>query len=82
MFLKTNVHVHIATPTEVLWSGEAVSVTAPASEGEVTILPHHEAFASALGKGRLTVRTKERSETFDVKGGVLEVSANSVTVLL
>lgn len=75
-------HVHIAKPTEVLWSSEAVSLTAPAVEGEVTILPKHEAFVSALKKGRVTVRTKEESKEFLVDGGILEVTAHSATVLL
>lgn len=75
-------HVHIAKPNEVLWSGEAASLTAPAIEGEVTILPKHSAFVSALKKGRLTVRTKDEKKEFQIENGVLEVSQNGATVLL
>lgn len=75
-------YVHIAKPTEVLWSGEAVSLTAPAVEGEVTILPKHEAYVSALKKGRVTVRTKEESKEFDIQEGILEVSSRGATILV
>ena len=75
--------VHIAKTNGVLYSEEADSLTAPAIEGQVTILPHHAALATILVKGRLIVK-KEGKEVFehDVEKGILEVTPESATVLL
>jgi F0F1-type ATP synthase epsilon subunit len=75
--------VHIAKVNGVLFSAEADSLTAPASEGEVTILSHHTQFASVLRPGKLTVK-KGGVVVFehDVERGVLEVTPESATVLL
>lgn len=75
--------VHIAKTNGVLFSGEADSLTAPASEGEVTILPHHTPLASILREGTLTVK-KGGAVLFehDIEHGILEVTPESATVLL
>ena len=75
--------VHIAKTNGVLFSGEADSLTAPASEGEVTILPHHTPIASILRPGHLTVK-KGGVVVFehDIENGILEVTPESATVLL
>ncbi len=76
-------YIHIAKTNGVLWGGEADSLTAPAREGEVTILAHHVPLATALKAGRLVVK-KAGAEVFthDIDRGVLEVTAESATVLL
>lgn len=75
--------VHIAKTNGVLFSGEADSLTAPGSEGEMTILPHHTQLASILRPGHLTVK-KGGTVIFehDIERGVLEVTRESATVLL
>jgi len=75
--------VYIVKVHGILWSGEADSVTAPAVEGELTILPHHVPLVTALNHGRLVVK-QEGKEVFThaVDGGVLEVTPQSVTMLL
>ncbi|MBI3573648.1 F0F1 ATP synthase subunit epsilon [Candidatus Kaiserbacteria bacterium] len=74
--------VTIAKVHENLFSGEALSLSAKTTEGEVTILPKHEPFVANLGAGIVSVRTAEGEQKFDILGGVLEVSANQATVLL
>lgn len=75
--------VHIAKTNGVLYSGEADSLTAPANEGEVTILSHHAQLATVLRPGKLTVK-KSGVVVFEheVTRGVLEVTPESATVLL
>lgn len=75
--------VHIAKINGVLFSSEADSLTAPVSEGEVTILPHHTPLAGILRPGTLVVK-KAGEVVFkhDVERGVLEVTPESATVLL
>jgi F-type H+-transporting ATPase subunit epsilon len=75
-------HAHIAKVNQVLWSGEAKSVTLPGSEGELTILPNHSPLATSLKEGRITVRNLDSEHIFDIESGVLEVDKEGVTVLL
>ena len=71
---------------KALFDAEAASVTVPGVEGEMTILPHHEAFISPLGKGIVTARIEEQGETkeeqFEIEKGLLEVSNNQTTILI
>jgi F-type H+-transporting ATPase subunit epsilon len=75
-------HVTIARVHENLFAGEALSLTAPTTEGEVTILPHHEPLVANLKPGSVIVRTEAEEKRFEVTDGVLEVSGNQATVLL
>ncbi len=72
----------IASIDHVLYHGSVVSITAPAEEGEVTILPNHAPFVSKIKTGEIIVRTKDSEERFPVTHGVLEVSVGGVTVLV
>ncbi|MEK7531014.1 MAG: F0F1 ATP synthase subunit epsilon [Patescibacteria group bacterium] len=72
----------VARVHENLFQGEVVSVTAPTTAGQITVLSNHEPFVATLRPGILTLTTKEGEQKFDVMGGVLETSHNQVTVLL
>ena len=74
--------VTIAKVHENLFSGEALSLHATTTEGEVAILPKHEPFVANLGKGKVVVKTVSEEKTFEILDGVLEVSNDQVTVLL
>lgn len=73
---------------EALFDRDAISVTVPGIEGDMTILPHHEAFISPLKAGTITARSiKEEGgeatqEQFSIEKGLLEVSNNQVTILI
>jgi len=75
--------VYIARTNGILFSGEADSLTAPGSEGELTVLEHHVPLVTNLKPGRLVVkRGGEEVFVHDVARGVLEVTPESATVLL
>ncbi len=77
--------VVIAKVDEVYFDGEAVSLTAPGSEGQLTVMGHHMPFITTLKPGIITVRGENipgGAETFGISGGVLEVSQDGVTVIL
>lgn len=74
--------VTIAKVHENLFQGEAKSVTIPTTEGELTIMPKHEALVATLRQGTITVRVGDEHKTFFVESGVLEISNDQVTVLL
>lgn len=67
---------------ENLFAGEAVSLTVPTTEGELTVLPKHEPLVATLKEGTITVRTTAGEQTFFVTSGVLEISNDQVTILL
>jgi F-type H+-transporting ATPase subunit epsilon len=77
-------HVVIAKVDEVLFEGEAHNMTVPGTEGEMTLLGHHEPLISTLKPGTITVRLDDNSvpREFKIDGGVLEVRSDGATVIL
>jgi F-type H+-transporting ATPase subunit epsilon len=66
-----------------VFTGLITSVTVPGSEGEMTLLADHTPLMSALRAGNIIVRKEGgETETFPVTSGTLEVSHNTVTILL
>lgn len=76
--------VTIARVAEIVYEGDAYSLTVPGAAGEMTILAHHMPLVSTLKKGTVTVRVTKDAEPqeFEIEAGVLEVSDNTATVLL
>lgn len=74
--------VVVAKVHENIFDGEAESLTAPTSAGEVTILSKHEPLVATLKKGTLRIKTQNGEREFAVEDGVLEVSSNQATVIL
>jgi len=74
--------VRLVSPEEELFSGPAVSVVAPAWDGEVGILPGHAPMITLLGHGELAVDLPGGgSERWHVAGGVLRVEGGELTIL-
>jgi len=74
-------HIEVVTAERELYNGEADSLIAPGSEGELGILPRHAALLTTLKAGALLIDLGGAEEPFFVSGGFLEVSDNKVTVL-
>jgi F-type H+-transporting ATPase subunit epsilon len=74
-------NVEIITPDENLFKGDADSIVVPGATGLIGILNDHAPFITTLQKGSVVVTTSKGEETFDVKGGVIEVLNNKVIVL-
>ena len=77
-------HVVIAKVDEVLFEGEAYSLTVPAAEGEMTVLGEHMPLITTLkaGEVRVQVQADGEPERFAIEGGVLEVRRDGATVIL
>ncbi len=73
--------LRIAGVDEALFDGAAVSVTVPSTEGQMTILAHHEPYITTLKAGIVTVRTHEDTREISILRGLLEISNGNVTVL-
>lgn len=77
-------NVVIAKVDEVLYRGEAYSLTVPAVAGEMTVLSHHEPIITTLraGDARVKATATADPQIIPIKGGVLEVNSSGATVIL
>jgi F-type H+-transporting ATPase subunit epsilon len=79
---RSTIHVDIVSPEGELFSGEATEVFAPASQGDLGIMPRHAPLLTLLKPGEVRVRTPDGAEQhYFVGGGALEVQPTRVTVL-
>jgi len=80
--VASSIHVDIVSAEGEIFSGPVKAVFAPASQGEIGILPRHAPLLSLLKAGEVRVQPLEGEEqSFYVGGGVLEVLPNRVSVL-
>lgn len=75
--------LEIISQETVLYQNTAESVTANASEGEVTILSHHTPFFSKLNTGKITIRKGDKEIELVTGTGFIDVAPeNKVTILV
>ena len=75
-------HVTIAKVDAPVFDGEAVSVTLPGKEGDMTVLAKHTAIISPLRKGTVVVRSEGGEASFETEGGTMEMSGDELTILI
>ncbi len=77
-------HIVIAKVDEVLFEGDAYSLTVPGADGEMTVLGHHMPLITTLKQGVASVRTAPNAEpqVFQIQKGILEVRSDGATVIL
>ena len=73
--------LEIITPDKTVFSGQVTAVQFPGSEGSFGVLKNHSPLISTLKKGKIKVTTGTTNTEFEVKGGVVEVLNNKITVL-
>ena len=78
---SSRLEVHVVTPEQEVWTGEADMLIATAIDGEIGILPGHAPLLAALDVGRLSIDTGGGREEAAVDGGFLHVKDNRVDVL-
>jgi F-type H+-transporting ATPase subunit epsilon len=72
----------LITPERMLLSEDAAQVLVPGTEGEFTVLPGHAPVISALRPGVVDAALADaRKVRVFVKGGLVEVGADRLTVL-
>jgi len=76
-------HVEVVSPEKILWTGEAVMVSARTlGGGDIAFLTGHAPFVGALDTGKVTIRPEEGNDLLAaVHGGFIEVSNDRVTLL-
>ncbi|MBS0580297.1 MAG: F0F1 ATP synthase subunit epsilon [Proteobacteria bacterium] len=76
------IQVDIVSAEGEIYSGPALEVIAPASQGELGIHPRHAPLLTLLKAGEVRVKSPDGEEHFFfVGGGALEVQPRKITVL-
>jgi len=74
--------VALVVPDRELWSGEARTVIAKTTEGDIGVLTGHSPVFGVLAEGSLVeILTEDSSVTAAVSGGFLSVANDRVSVL-
>jgi F-type H+-transporting ATPase subunit epsilon len=75
-------HVALVIPDRELWSGEARTVIAKTTEGDIGVLTGHSPVFGVLAEGSLVeILTEDFSVKAAVSGGFLSVADDRVSVL-
>ena len=75
-------HVALVIPDRELWSGEARTVIAKTTEGDIGVLTGHSPVFGVLAEGSLVeILTEDSSVKAAVSGGFLSVADDRVSVL-
>lgn len=74
----------ILSPEQELFSGEVDSVSLPGVSGRFQLLNNHAPIISALGKGTVFYSSSDGKtvDSYEIKGGVVEMLDNSVVILV
>lgn len=80
--MAASIRVEVVSAEGVAWEGEALSVVARTTEGDIGILPNHEPFLAALVPCAAEVLTADGlREVLAVDDGFISVSDNRVSLL-
>ncbi len=74
--------LQIITPKKVILEQDIDSLTAPAKDGEITVLPQHVPLFTLLKEGIITVRHDKDESFFSIGGGYLETDGKKVHLLV
>jgi F-type H+-transporting ATPase subunit epsilon len=79
----SKMRVEVVSTEEVIFSGEAEFVVAPATEGEIGVYPQHVPLLTCIKPGviRLKVPGSAEEVLVVVSGGIMEVQPTLITVL-
>ena len=75
------IHVDIVSAEGEIFSGEAMMLFVPGSQGELGIYPRHAPLLTTLKPGEVRVQSEGQEQVFYVGGGSLEIQPHLVTVL-
>jgi len=74
--------LEIVTPLGKIYEGEAKQITFPGSEGEFGVLDGHSPLVTTLKPGVISIQKDSAEEVIAINWGFVEVSPNSVSVLV
>ncbi|MEM9782275.1 MAG: ATP synthase F1 subunit epsilon [Pseudomonadota bacterium] len=79
--MAETIHFELVSPSARLAALDAEAVTVPAAEGDLTAMPSHAPFLSALRPGVVTVNASGGETRYVVTGGFVEITGSEVGVI-
>jgi len=79
---KATLAVRVIAPTNKLYDGPAISITASNKVGQFDILYGHANFFSLLTAANVTINTGSQAMSFPISEGLLKVKNNTVTLFV
>jgi F-type H+-transporting ATPase subunit epsilon len=74
--------IDVVTTDKVVYSGDVDIVIAPATDGQLGILPRHASLLTSIKSGVILVRNSSGEKEIPVGDGFMEVNDDQVTVLV
>lgn len=74
-------NVQVVSPEKIIFDSDATMVVCRIAEGEAAFLPGHEPLMSLLQPGKVRVLHEDGEEEFEVEGGFIQVTGNSVKIM-
>jgi len=74
-------YLEIISPEGIVYSDNVTSVSLPAIDGQIMVLPHHAPIFTKLDGGEIVIYNGKSETTIVIAGGFLEVKSNKVHVL-
>jgi F-type H+-transporting ATPase subunit epsilon len=79
--MANSIKLEIVTPQATVYSEDVDMVTLPGIEGQIGILPHHVRLMTRLVPGEMIVRSSGQVRFMAVGEGLIEVTANRVSIV-
>src|SRR5262245_4874127 len=79
--MKNTLHLEIVTPDGPTYKGEVESIVLPAWEGQLGVLPGHEAQVALMKPGALRFTVAGKDEWLAVSGGFAQIGPEQVVIL-
>lgn len=74
-------NLKIVTPEGSVTEALVDMVTLPSTQGEIGILPHHEALMAKIIPGELRIQNGNKTEILAIGEGFAQVASNTLTVM-
>jgi len=75
-------YLEIISPDNTLFTGNVSLIEVPGAKSRFTILNNHDAIISTLTKGKVRIIDEQnKTQFFDITGGVVEVMKNKIIIL-
>ncbi|MCQ2083366.1 MAG: ATP synthase F1 subunit epsilon [Bacteroidaceae bacterium] len=75
-------NVQILTPSQMLYEGQAESVSLPGSAGRFTVLSGHAPIISSLVKGKVVCKGANGTVEYMANSGFVEVKNNEISICI
>jgi F-type H+-transporting ATPase subunit epsilon len=73
--------LEIVTPAAVIYSEDVHMVTLPAADGQIGVYPHHVPLMTRIEPGEIIVRKNGNEEFLAVGEGLVEVTADRISIV-